>query len=369
MALRRRGELGKTYADGEVIIAEGDEGDCMYVIQEGKADVYVQRDGEEITIRPSKPVDERRIQEHYYSLDKKDVQLRFFHDKISFDRSDVETRSQIDYIKDLTIVAVVGEFGFGKVVGVGEYLLLMDSNTAEVAFSISSEYQGKGLGKLFIRKLARAARTGRHNYRAAWLLERVYRLEPADHQSMVDAAGLAAAALGRRCAVDGHRPERLARPAVELGHVEVGGAVFGNDEANVGPRRDDPGARAEAWHDSGNAFCGTAGEGDDRLATLGGHGAADEIHLPTDARNHPVPDRVGAHLAGEIHFDRRVDRRHFWIAIDDGDAVHVADVVLGNGRIVVDDQDAKAMHVFEDFIGFEPLVHRFDCHRSGCRPQ
>ena len=116
------------------------------------------RDGEEITVRPSKPVDERRIQEHYYSLDKKDVQLRFFHDKISFDRSDVETRSQIDYIKDLTLVAVVGEFGFGKVVGVGEYLLLMESNMAEVAFSISKAYQGKGLGKLFIRKLARAAR-------------------------------------------------------------------------------------------------------------------------------------------------------------------------------------------------------------------
>ncbi|MGD8703521.1 MAG: GNAT family N-acetyltransferase, partial [Desulfosarcina sp.] len=118
----------------------------------------IARDGEEITIRPSKPVDERRIQEHYYSLDKKDVQLRFFHDKISFDRSDVETRSQIDYIKDLTLVAVVGEFGFGKVVGVGEYLLLVESNVAEVAFSISSGYQGKGLGKLFIRKLARAAR-------------------------------------------------------------------------------------------------------------------------------------------------------------------------------------------------------------------
>jgi acyl-CoA hydrolase/GNAT superfamily N-acetyltransferase len=118
----------------------------------------VVRNGEEITIRPSKPVDERRIQEHYYSLDKKDVQLRFFHDKISFDRSDVETRSQIDYIKDLTLVAIVGEFGFGKVVGVGEYLLLVDSNIAEVAFSISKEYQGMGLGKLFIRKLARAAR-------------------------------------------------------------------------------------------------------------------------------------------------------------------------------------------------------------------
>ena len=33
--------------------------------------------------------------------------------------------SQIDYVKDLTLVALVGEFGFGKVVGVGEYLLLI----------------------------------------------------------------------------------------------------------------------------------------------------------------------------------------------------------------------------------------------------
>jgi acyl-CoA hydrolase/RimJ/RimL family protein N-acetyltransferase len=118
----------------------------------------IARDGEEITIRPSKPVDERRIQEHYYTLDKEDVQLRFFHEKLSFDRSDLETRSQIDYIKDLTLVAVVGEFGFGRVVGVGEYLLLLESNVAEVAFSISKDYQGKGLGKLFLRKLARAAR-------------------------------------------------------------------------------------------------------------------------------------------------------------------------------------------------------------------
>ncbi len=118
----------------------------------------IERGGEQITIRPSKPVDERRIQEHYYGLNRKDVRLRFFNDKNSFYGSDVRTRSQIDYIKNLALVAVVGEFGFGRVVGVGEYLLLIESNFAEVAFSISEDYQGKGLGKLLLRKLARAAR-------------------------------------------------------------------------------------------------------------------------------------------------------------------------------------------------------------------
>lgn len=38
MALRRRGELGKVFENGEVIIAEGDVGDCMFVIQSGRVE-------------------------------------------------------------------------------------------------------------------------------------------------------------------------------------------------------------------------------------------------------------------------------------------------------------------------------------------
>lgn len=38
MAFRRSGELGKVYADGEVIISEGDEGNCMYIIQSGRVE-------------------------------------------------------------------------------------------------------------------------------------------------------------------------------------------------------------------------------------------------------------------------------------------------------------------------------------------
>jgi GNAT superfamily N-acetyltransferase len=103
-------------------------------------------------------VDERRIQEHYYSLPKEDVFSRFFHQKTIFGRSDVESRSQVDYVHDMTLLAVVGEFGFGRVVGVAESMMLVDSNMAEVAFSVSPDYQGKGLGKVFLKKLAAVAR-------------------------------------------------------------------------------------------------------------------------------------------------------------------------------------------------------------------
>jgi len=113
--------------------------------------------GERVTVRPAKPVDARRIQEHFYNLDKNDVISRFFHEKTSFLQEEVEGVSQIDYIKDLTMVAIVGEFGFGRVVGIGEYLIDSATNVAEVAFSISKEYQKKGMGQILIKKLAAAA--------------------------------------------------------------------------------------------------------------------------------------------------------------------------------------------------------------------
>ncbi len=153
-----REELFQAAKDARLIGAERKLGEATKGIYPIHLEETIERKGEKITIRPSKPIDERRIQEHYYSLDKKDVQLRFFHDKISFDRKDVETCSQIDYIKDMTLVGIVGEFGFGRVIAVGESLLLYEENMAEVAFSVSKEYQGLGLGKVFIRKLAQAAR-------------------------------------------------------------------------------------------------------------------------------------------------------------------------------------------------------------------
>jgi len=109
-----------------------------------------------VTIRPAKPVDERRIQEHFYNLDKTDVVSRFFHE--TFVRKEVQGISQIDYCKNLTMLAVVGEFGFGNVVGIGEYLLEESRNLAEVAFSVSRAFQGVGLGKILMKILAEAAK-------------------------------------------------------------------------------------------------------------------------------------------------------------------------------------------------------------------
>ncbi len=133
-------------------------GEAVKAVYPVRLEETIEIDDEEIFLRPAKPVDERRIQEHYYTLPREDVVSRFFGQKTIFARKDVELRSQVDYVNSLTLVAVVGEFGFGRIIAVAESMRLHNINMSEVAFSVSPGYQGKGLGRLFLHKLASAAR-------------------------------------------------------------------------------------------------------------------------------------------------------------------------------------------------------------------
>jgi len=142
----------------ELLGAERTLSESAYGIYPIKLEETREISGNLITIRPAKPVDERRIQEHFYNQDKDDIYSRFFQARTRFVRGDVERMFQIDYIKNLTLLAVVGEFGFGKVVAVGEYLLDPAKNIAEIAFSVNNDWQGKGLGKILMLKLCEAAR-------------------------------------------------------------------------------------------------------------------------------------------------------------------------------------------------------------------
>jgi len=110
-----------------------------------------------ITFRPAKPVDERFIQEHYYTMNRGDIVSRFFHEKRNFAYDQIETTYDIDYINDQTIVATIGELGFEKVIAVGEYFRDTTINMAEVAYSVSKEYQGMGIATILQKKINQAA--------------------------------------------------------------------------------------------------------------------------------------------------------------------------------------------------------------------
>ena len=44
------GALGRVYQDGEVIICQGEVGNCMYIVQEGQVEVFVEKEGQEIQL-------------------------------------------------------------------------------------------------------------------------------------------------------------------------------------------------------------------------------------------------------------------------------------------------------------------------------
>lgn len=49
------GLLGKVYADGDRIVTQGEVGDCMYVIQQGKVEVFVESQNCEAVLAILKP--------------------------------------------------------------------------------------------------------------------------------------------------------------------------------------------------------------------------------------------------------------------------------------------------------------------------
>lgn len=44
------GALGRPYGDGDLIFRQGEQSDCMYVIQEGKVEVYLEEAGKEVSL-------------------------------------------------------------------------------------------------------------------------------------------------------------------------------------------------------------------------------------------------------------------------------------------------------------------------------
>ena len=48
--MKRKGALGKEYQDGDIIVREGETGDCMFEIQEGRVEVIGQKQGKDVRL-------------------------------------------------------------------------------------------------------------------------------------------------------------------------------------------------------------------------------------------------------------------------------------------------------------------------------
>ncbi|WP_291080036.1 bifunctional GNAT family N-acetyltransferase/acetate--CoA ligase family protein [Dietzia sp. UBA5065] len=125
-------------------------------------------DGRAVRIRPILPTDSDKIAHFHSSLSERTRYLRYFgsHDVLS-DR-ELRRMTHVDYRDRMAFVAELG----AEIIGMAIYERLPDSTFAEVAFTISDQHQGRGLGSIFLEHLAgSAAECGIDHFEAEVLSE------------------------------------------------------------------------------------------------------------------------------------------------------------------------------------------------------
>lgn len=110
-------------------------------------------DGRPCHLRPITPDDAEALAGFHRSLSPETVYFRFFAPYPELSERDLERFTNVDYSNRLALVATQ----HGELIGVGRYDRV-DATSAEVAFTIRDDQQGRGLGSVLLEHLAAAAR-------------------------------------------------------------------------------------------------------------------------------------------------------------------------------------------------------------------
>ncbi|MPZ53522.1 MAG: GNAT family N-acetyltransferase [Acidimicrobiia bacterium] len=115
----------------------------------------VLRDGKGVRVRPITPDDARALGEFFEKMGEESRYFRYFGVKESLSEAELKYFANVDYFDRMALVAVEG----GELVAVARYDRLDDDETsAEVAFDVIDEQQGRGLGTELLQLLTNFAR-------------------------------------------------------------------------------------------------------------------------------------------------------------------------------------------------------------------
>ncbi|TRO53717.1 GNAT family N-acetyltransferase [Candidatus Bathyarchaeota archaeon] len=104
------------------------------------------RNGQEVLLRPIKPEDEPMWLEMFQSFSEEAIRYRFFQ-LLKDTPHEVRVRyCNIDYDREIAIVAELNEEDHKRILGVGRLSIEPDGKTGELAFIIGDQWQGQGLG-------------------------------------------------------------------------------------------------------------------------------------------------------------------------------------------------------------------------------
>jgi acetyltransferase len=108
--------------------------------------LWTLKNGQEVLLRPIKPEDEPLWLEMFQSFSEESIRYRFFQ-TLKDTPHEVRVRyCNIDYDREMAIVAELTEKGRRRILGVGRLSIEPDGKTGELAFIIGDQWQGLGLG-------------------------------------------------------------------------------------------------------------------------------------------------------------------------------------------------------------------------------
>jgi acyl-CoA hydrolase/RimJ/RimL family protein N-acetyltransferase len=104
------------------------------------------KSGLTVLLRPVKISDEPLLKDLFYSLSDQSLYQRFISVRKDMPHARLQEFVIIDYTKQMSILAVIQEEEKEVAIGLGQYLISNEGHTAEVAFAVRDDYQGKGVG-------------------------------------------------------------------------------------------------------------------------------------------------------------------------------------------------------------------------------
>jgi acetyltransferase len=115
-------------------------------------------DGQPFFIRPIRPSDADLLIAHFHSLSPRSVYMRFFSPVKQLSHPMLIKLTQIDYDREVALVALVGKKKQQKMVGVCRIIFGPDKNLGEFAMAISDDWQGRGIGSALLSQCIKAAK-------------------------------------------------------------------------------------------------------------------------------------------------------------------------------------------------------------------